>query len=196
MKELPRVAPYYAVKCNNDPMVLRTLANLGCGFDCASPAEIDQVRALNVAPERLVYANPCKQMSAMNAARESGVSFTVFDSKEELIKIKEGMPDAKLLLRLRPDDSQSVCRFGMKYGADLAEVGPMLSLARELGLSVGGVSFHVGSGCYAPEAFADAVELAADAFKIAESLGFSFSLLDIGGGFPGEVNMPSSHVAS
>ena len=194
LNELPRVAPYYAVKCNNDEMVLKTLANLGCGFDCASPAEIDQVRALNVAPERLIYANPCKQMSAMKAARANGVSFTVFDSKEELIKIKQEMPDAQLLVRLRPDDSQSVCRFGMKYGADIAEVGPMLSLAQELGLSVGGVSFHVGSGCYSAEAYADAVELAADAFKIAETHGFSFSLLDIGGGFPGEVRMPSSVV--
>uniref|UniRef100_A0A914E887 ornithine decarboxylase n=1 Tax=Acrobeloides nanus TaxID=290746 RepID=A0A914E887_9BILA len=38
---LPRVEPYYAVKCNNDLAILRTLAKLGCGFDCASKAEID-----------------------------------------------------------------------------------------------------------------------------------------------------------
>jgi ornithine decarboxylase len=187
LKELPRVAPYYAVKCNNDPVVLQTLANLGCGFDCASPAEINQLRALKVAPERLIYANPCKQPSHMQSAREAGVNFTVFDSKEELFKIKKSMPEARLMLRLRPDDSHSVCRFGMKYGAELWEVAPLLRTAAELGLSVGGISFHVGSGCYAPESFADAVEMAADAFQIAQTEGFEFSLLDIGGGFPGEV---------
>ena len=33
---LPGVHPFYAVKCNNDPVLLQTLAALGCGFDCAS----------------------------------------------------------------------------------------------------------------------------------------------------------------
>lgn len=43
---LPRVEPFYAVKCNTDPVLLRTLADLGCRFDCASRAEIDTVLAL------------------------------------------------------------------------------------------------------------------------------------------------------
>ncbi|KAI7052089.1 Ornithine, partial [Hortaea werneckii] len=38
---LGRVTPHYAVKCNPDPMVLRLLAALGAGFDCASKAEIE-----------------------------------------------------------------------------------------------------------------------------------------------------------
>lgn len=33
---LPRVKPFYAVKCNPSPIMLETLAALGCGFDCAS----------------------------------------------------------------------------------------------------------------------------------------------------------------
>uniref|UniRef100_A0A8C6T057 ornithine decarboxylase n=1 Tax=Neogobius melanostomus TaxID=47308 RepID=A0A8C6T057_9GOBI len=33
---LPRVTPFYAVKCNNNLAVLRTLSALGTGFDCAS----------------------------------------------------------------------------------------------------------------------------------------------------------------
>lgn len=37
---LPRVRPYYAVKCNNTPAVLRTLSALGTGFDCASKVSI------------------------------------------------------------------------------------------------------------------------------------------------------------
>ena len=37
---MPRVAPYYAVKCNNDPALLALLAALGAGFDCASDAEV------------------------------------------------------------------------------------------------------------------------------------------------------------
>ena len=33
---LPNIQPFYAVKCNEDPMLLKTLAALGTGFDCAS----------------------------------------------------------------------------------------------------------------------------------------------------------------
>ena len=33
---LPNIKPFYAVKCNDDVMLLKTLAALGTGFDCAS----------------------------------------------------------------------------------------------------------------------------------------------------------------
>lgn len=33
---LPRVQPFYALKCNNTPVVLRMLSALGTAFDCAS----------------------------------------------------------------------------------------------------------------------------------------------------------------
>lgn len=36
LEYLPRAKPYYAVKCNNDPMLLAILAHVGCSFDCAS----------------------------------------------------------------------------------------------------------------------------------------------------------------
>lgn len=36
MTQLPRVRPFYAVKCNSAPIVLETLSSLGIGFDCAS----------------------------------------------------------------------------------------------------------------------------------------------------------------
>ena len=35
-KNLPRVRPFYAVKCNNSQMVLEILNSFGIGFDCAS----------------------------------------------------------------------------------------------------------------------------------------------------------------
>lgn len=42
---MPRVSLFYAIKCNNDPAICQLLATAGCGFDCASQAEIQQVRA-------------------------------------------------------------------------------------------------------------------------------------------------------
>ena len=35
-RAMPRVTPFYAVKCNDSRTVVTTLASLGAGFDCAS----------------------------------------------------------------------------------------------------------------------------------------------------------------
>lgn len=48
-----------------------------------------------------------------------------------------------------------------------------------------GVSFHVGSGCYSPQAYVAAVQRAAHVFSLAEEAGGRMDLLDLGGGFPG-----------
>lgn len=57
------------MKCNANPKVVRALAAIdGCGFDCASSAEMDQVLALGVDPSRIIYANPCRSPSALRHA--------------------------------------------------------------------------------------------------------------------------------
>jgi ornithine decarboxylase len=62
---LPRVKPFYAIKCNPDPYICRLLKAGGCGFDCASQAEIQQVLDMGCSPEQIIYANPCKQPSML-----------------------------------------------------------------------------------------------------------------------------------
>ena len=44
---LPNVVPHYAVKCNDDPVIMSVLAHLGAGFDCASKNEIHRVSLVN-----------------------------------------------------------------------------------------------------------------------------------------------------
>ena len=50
-------------------------------------------------------------------------------------------------------------------------------------------SFHVGSNSNNPHVFLTALEMSQQLFLYAESLGYHFTLLDIGGGFPGEPAM-------
>ena len=180
---MPRVAVHYAVKSNPDPGMLRVLAALGAGFDCASEAEIAQVLALGVAPERVVYAHPCKPPGQLRWAAACGVDLTTFDSESELRKCAAHAPRAGLLLRLRADDPAARCPLGPKYGAEAAEVPALLALAAELGLRVRGVAFHVGSGAKTAAAFYVAVAAARAVFDAAAALGFRMDVLDIGGGF-------------
>ena len=174
-----------AVKCNPNTQVLKTLAKCGAGFDCASKREIELVLGNNGSAKDIVYANPCKQISHIKYALDHGVKQMTFDNIDELYKIKKCHPESDLILRILPDDSKSICRFGKKFGASLSIVPELLSTAKELELNIVGISFHVGSGCFDASAFTDAVVLAKEAFDIGEQLGFKFKLLDIGGGFPG-----------
>ncbi|KAI9780221.1 MAG: Ornithine decarboxylase [Peltula sp. TS41687] len=180
---LKRVKPFYAVKCNPDPRVLRLLAELGTGFDCASKQEIHQILNMGVDPSRIIYAQPCKAISFIRDAAQRGVSQMTFDSTEELWKIKRHFPDAKLFLRILTDDSASLCRLSMKFGASLDDTAELLELAKQLDLNVVGVSFHVGSGATDPNSFVKAIQDARFVFDQAEEFGFRLTTLDIGGGF-------------
>ncbi|CAK0854494.1 unnamed protein product [Prorocentrum cordatum] len=188
---LPRVEPFYAVKCNPDPALLRALfakwQEFGVGgFDCASPAEMDlAIGAGADAARQIVYANPCKQGSAVEYARSAGVRWVVFDNAAELVKLGDLYPGAELLIRVQTDDSLAQCPLSNKFGAAVEDAGALLEQARDLGLRVVGVSFHVGSGCSQVGAFRSALQRARAVFDEAARVGFEPKVLDIGGGFPG-----------
>ena len=137
----------------------------------------------NVDPSRIIFANPCKAMSFIRHAARAGVDKMTFDNTDELYKIARAHPSAKLVVRILTDDSRSLCRLGLKFGAPLVTVPALLAKARELGLDVIGVSFHVGSGCFDSSAFADAIMRARAAFDMGREAGYEFDFLDVGGGF-------------
>jgi ornithine decarboxylase len=94
-REMPRVIIHYAIKCNNNENVLKILAALGSSFDCATKGEIEEILALNVDPDRIIFANTTKYLCHIEYAREKGVRKMTFDNEEELHKIKALYPDAE-----------------------------------------------------------------------------------------------------
>jgi ornithine decarboxylase len=183
---LPRVEPHYAVKCNTDPMLLKLLAYLGAGFDCASKNEIQTVLDLGVAPHRIIFANPCKQASNIKFAYKVGVDTMTFDNEAELYKIKEHHPNARVVLRIVTNDADAVCRFSMKFGAEMDQAFSLIDLAMRLSLDLVGISFHVGSGQMTPKSFTEAIQNARELFDYARvKFGRKMSVLDLGGGYPG-----------
>ncbi|XP_063327019.1 ornithine decarboxylase-like [Pelmatolapia mariae] len=180
---LPRVKPFYAMKCNNTTAVLKMLSALDTGFDCASKAEIELALSLGVKPDDIIYAHTTKPLSHIRYACAHRVNLMTFDNEEELLKISLVHPQAKLVIRIAVDDSKSMVRLSPKFGARLPTVRQLLDRARELNLEVVGVSFHVGSGCTRSSAFRQAIEDARRVFDVASFLGFQMRLLDIGGGF-------------
>lgn len=186
LANMPRIKPFYAVKCNNLPEIVAFLASLGTGFDCASKQEIDQVLSYGVDPANIIYANPCKTKLFIKHSKNVKVDLMTFDNELELHKIAQLFPEARLVLRIKGDDRTSRCKFNIKFGADLSRCYALLKLARQLDLNIVGVSFHNGSDCEDPQAYIKSIESAKLIFDMGAELGHQMSVLDIGGGFPGD----------
>ncbi len=191
----PRVVPYYAVKCNPDPAIVRTLMSLGCNFDCASRGEIALVQHISQAlppdvprPE-IIYANPCKGRGHVIDAVCRGVRMVTFDNVAEVQKCASVSRKIQLIMRIITDDSGSQCRLSSKFGAPPQHWPILLAEAKRCGLEVVGVSFHVGSGCRDATRYEMALKDCKELFEMAKrDYGFEMNLLDIGGGFPGETH--------
>ena len=189
IKNLPKVKPFYAIKCNNDPVVIKLLHKLGCGFDCASILEIEDLMSItNCKPEDIIYSNPCKFETHLEKAKNKNIKKSTFDSIEELEKIKRIYPDAEVILRIKTSDELSSIQLSKKFGADQTKWDSLLNKCNELKLNFIGVSFHVGTGSYDTSTFLKAIVNSAEVFKLAKEIGFNPYLLDIGGGFPGNDN--------
>eukprot|EP00698_Gefionella_okellyi_P011862 TRINITY_DN3154_c0_g1_i2.p1 TRINITY_DN3154_c0_g1~~TRINITY_DN3154_c0_g1_i2.p1 ORF type:complete len:364 (-),score=49.74 TRINITY_DN3154_c0_g1_i2:149-1240(-) len=174
------------MKCNPNPIILKELADMGVNFDCASLSEIRTVLRMGVAPNRVIFANPCKLPSHIEFARTARVKLTTFDNEDELRKVKRLFPAAHLVLRIATDDSGAKhSQLSAKFGAKETEWAGLIQLAKELNLRLVGVSFHVGSGQSDARAYELALRSAHRIFAMAAEVGFQLNLLDIGGGFPG-----------
>ncbi|CAI5451932.1 unnamed protein product [Caenorhabditis angaria] len=185
-QQLPMIEPFYAVKCNTDPVLVRILATLGCGFDCASREEIDIVMNTGVTADRLIYANPCKTRSFIAHAMQRDVRMMTFDNAEELVKVAKLHPNAEMILRIAVSDPTATCPLNLKFGCDPVLVAPqLLKKAYDEGVNVVGISFHVGSGCNDATAYKVALQHAKNLCEIGEGFGFKMDIIDMGGGFPG-----------
>ncbi|EGV65768.1 Ornithine decarboxylase [Yamadazyma tenuis] len=185
--ELPQVHAHYAVKCNNDIETVRYLASQGLNFDCASKNEIEFVLGLGVSPDRIVYANPCKNASHIRYACQQGVNMTTVDNSYELYKLKKYHPRCGILIRLATDDSSAQCQLSTKFGCTVeTALNELLPLANDLELNVRGVAFHIGSGAKDVDPMFVAIRDSRMFFDKAIELGFNVDTLDIGGGFERE----------
>lgn len=183
-KCLPDVAPYYAVKANPHPSVIKTFVKLGACFDVASAAEMALVLRLGASPSKIIFANTVKSEEDIIYARKRGVKLMTFDNEPELYKLAKHYPGVSVLVRIKVANRGSMIELSLKFGADAEQAFFLLRKARALGLVPVGVSFHVGSQATNVENYLQALEISAGIFKEAKEKGLSLRIMDIGGGFP------------
>ncbi len=182
---LPAVQIFYAVKANPEGEILRTLAEIGAGFDVASRGEILAAVGAGANPrEELIFADTVKDPKQIAYAFSIGLDDFTFDNASEIGQIARHAPGSNVLLRIMVPNEGSVAHLSDKFGTPPEDAVPLLLAARDQGLRPRGISFHVGSQCLDPNRYAEALELTARVFDEAKRSGLELRMIDIGGGFP------------
>ena len=182
----------YAMKANSNLAVLRTLANLGSGFDLVSEGELRRVIAAGGDPRKCVFAGVGKTEAEIEFALRQGIySFNV-ESEPELQRINRVATRLKKIapvaVRVNPNvDAHTHAHittgtYENKFGIAFEKVEGVYARASKLkNLRLRGIQMHIGSQLTDVAPYELAVKkVLALVTKLAKKYAFEF--FSIGGG--------------
>jgi len=183
-RTLPLARIYYAVKANPAPQILERLVGLSSFFDAAGFEEVAACLDAGARPEAISYGNTIKKASAIRAAFERGVTLFAFDSLEELRKLAEHAPGARVYCRLLVENKGADWPLSRKFGTTVENAKALMLRAGAMGLDPYGLSFHVGSQQTTTRAYEVAIAKVAMLFTDLTEAGVNLRMMNLGGGFP------------
>lgn len=182
---MPQATPYFAVKSCPVPELLAIYKELGACLDVATSGELDILEALGYPAEFMIHTHPHKKEEDIKRAYAFGIRNFVFDTIEELDKLEAYKNTVMLSLRLAFPNKHAGINLSYKFGLQPDEAFIALKTALDRGFKVPCVCFHVGSQLNNVSVFDHALRVTAVfCTRVHEKLSHTFSVLDIGGGFP------------
>jgi diaminopimelate decarboxylase len=155
MAPLPHLV-CFAVKANSNQSVLRTLANLGSGFDIVSGGELQRVIAAGGDPRQCVFAGVGKTEAEIELALRQNVYSFNAESEPELQRINQVAARLKKIapvsVRVNPNVAAhthakiTTGTYENKFGIAFEEIaGVFARAARMPHLRLRGLQMHIGS---------------------------------------------------
>jgi len=190
----PYAQIYYAVKANPDVAIISMLNELGANFDIASRYELDLVMSLGVSPDRMSYGNTIKKARDVAYFYEKGVRMFATDSEGDLKNIASCAPGSRVYARIVMSDSSTAdWPLSRKFGCHPDMAYSLLIMARSLGLTPYGISFHVGSQQRDIGQWDEAIAKTKYLFSSLEKdENIRLSMINMGGGFPASYIQPTN----
>ena len=182
----------FAMKSNSNLGVLRTLADLGSGFDTVSGGEIQRAIAAGGNPRKCVFAGVGKTADEITFALRKGIYCFNVESEAELERINRIAGKLKkiapIAIRVNPNvDAQTHKKittgtYDNKFGIAIEKIRALYARAAKLKhIRLRGLQMHIGSQLTQVKPFADAVcKIAPLAAKLKAKYGIEF--ISIGGG--------------
>jgi ornithine decarboxylase len=183
-RTLPLARIYYAVKANPATPILERLVGLKSHFDAASIEEIQFCLQAGARPAAISFGNTIKKVSAIQSAHAAGVSMFAFDSEEELLKLAQHAPGARVYCRILVENEGADWPLSRKFGTTIESAKTLMLQASDLGLDPYGLSFHVGSQQTTTRAYEVAIAKVGMLFTDLADAGVKLRMMNLGGGFP------------
>ncbi len=184
---------HYALKANDNALVLAQIKQAGLGVDCVSGGEIEHAIACGFNPNDIVFAGVGKLDSEIMLGLEVGIYAFICESLQEVMVINDlacqSNKNAKIMLRVNPDiDAKthkyiSTGTYDNKFGIafdDLLEFLPSLDTLNNIELI--GLHYHIGSQVMDMSVYAKLANVASSHYEILYKMGLKFSDIDLGGG--------------
>ena len=182
----------YAMKANSNLAVLRTLSEMGSGFDLVSGGELSRAMAAGGDPAKCVFAGVGKTEAEIEFAIRSGIYCFNVESEPELARINRVAARLKkvapVAVRINPNvDAHTHAKittgtYETKFGIQLEQVEGVYARASKLkNLRLRGIQMHIGSQLTEVEPFEQAVKKVTPLVKRLAAK-YSFEFLSIGGG--------------
>lgn len=183
----------YAMKANGHLAILRRFAKLGAGADIVSEGELIRALKAGIPPDKIVFAGVGKARPELIAALDAGILQFNIESEEELRLLsslaEQRGKTARIALRINPDvDAKTHAKIttgkeGNKFGIAYHQAPALYQYARSLkGLSIVGLSIHIGSQLHSLEPFREAFTKIARLVLDLRGTGIAIRQLDLGGG--------------
>jgi ornithine decarboxylase len=183
-EHLPGVGIYYAMKCNPNLEIMKTVLECGGRFEVSSANEMKKAIIVGADPKNILFSNPVKTLDDIKAAYQAGVKYFAFDSYSEVDKLAKGAPGTKVYVRISIPVRKSVVASEGKFGVAIDYAKDLMLYAKKMGLKTYGISFHVGSQMLDNESWGYAIQHSAKLIDLLEKSHIQIEMLDIGGGFP------------
>ncbi len=184
-RHYPKFQVYYAVKANNNPAVVKVLADEGAGADASCLSEILIAQRAGIPVDKILYSGVYNHTRDLHYAVDNGFRLNLEDISqiERLVTVPKalcfrinpgvGLGGAEGLVFAGPD---------AKFGIPDRDIEQAYRMAQQLGVERFGIHMMTGSNILSPDYFEAIVAKLLDiAGPISQRLGIRFDFIDIGG---------------
>lgn len=175
----------YAMKANDNPHLLKRIADQGFGFDTVSSEEMHLGLVFQSDPKNIFYTENNMSDEEMHDAVKTGVILNI-GSVSRLKKLADSYPGLKVCIRVKPDigdghHSKVVTgNEDSKFGIRIDALNELIDWSKTAQISIIGVHMHIGSGIRNPENLFTAMKKLLEVSRIFPDLEF----INFGGGLP------------
>lgn len=195
---------HYAVKANNNPLILQTVAKKGFGADCVSGGEIKQAVAAGIPADKIVFAGVGKTDDEIDFALQQGIGCFNVESMPELRVINERAlalgKIANIAFRVNPNidaHTHQKITTGLnenKFGITIPQLIRSIKEAEKLeGVKFCGLHFHIGSQITDVETFKPLCECVNELQTLMEENNIWAPSINVGGGLGIDYKHPKQH---